>query len=256
MYLIWRVIMTGVCILLFGLGSVLSSLTVFPVIRLCTRDPALRRRRARLWLRACLRALLTLIEWFWLAKITVTGKEILENTDRAIIVANHPTLIDVVILFSLIPAADCIVKASMWRNPFTRGSVEASGYIRNDGAAAAVVETCVQRLSGPCRLVVFPEGTRSPPGKLAPLSRSAARIALRSQAPLIPVSIHAYPPMLTNTTRWYKLPSTRSIYHLRVGEPLWPRGGDESLKPEATASRELTAALRMHFEESLFNGRV
>ena len=256
MYLVWRVVMTGFCMLLFGMGGLLNAALIFPLFRLFAPSVAARERWSRYWLHLCLRVLLTLIELFWLAKFHVIGRERLDAVDRAIIVANHPTLIDVVILFSMLPTADCIVKAAMWDNPATWASVRAAGYIRNDGQPAEVIETCVARLSKPCKLVVFPEGTRSPPGGLAPLSRGAARIAIRSQIPLIPVTIHADPPMLTNATRWYKLPRKRSVYHLRVGMPIHPPAPASATEHEAALSRELTDSMRKHFEESVFHGRV
>ena len=81
-----------------------------------------------------------------------------------LILANHPTLIDIVFLMAFVPQADCIVKAGLWRNPFTRATVRATGYIRNDDDGLRVVDDCVASLRDGGNLIIFPEGTRTTAG--------------------------------------------------------------------------------------------
>ena len=60
----------------------------------------------------------------------VEGAERLREPGR-LIVANHPTLLDVVLLVSQMPEVDCIVKRGLWRNPFLRWPVSWAGYLPN-----------------------------------------------------------------------------------------------------------------------------
>ena len=52
-----------------------------------------------------------------------------------LILANHPSLIDVVFLLAFMPGAGCVVKAGLWRNPLTRGAVTLAEFIPNDSTA-------------------------------------------------------------------------------------------------------------------------
>ena len=59
---------------------------------------------------------------------------------RALIVANHPSLLDYVILAAELPVCDCIVKRALWHNVFLGGVVRAADYIqRGSGTAVATV---------------------------------------------------------------------------------------------------------------------
>ena len=89
----------------------------------------------------------------------IEGGERLQR-DGLLVLANHPTLIDVVCLISLLPNADCVVKRAVARNPFMRGPVRAAGYISNDDGAG-LVDDCVAAVHAGGTLVIFPEGTRS-----------------------------------------------------------------------------------------------
>ena len=85
-------------------------------------------------------------------------------TESLFICASHPTLIDVVILHSLIENANCIVKAALRESFALSSPVRAANYIAND-SGSELIEACAASLARGDTLVVFPEGTRSVPGK-------------------------------------------------------------------------------------------
>jgi len=53
------------------------------------------------------------------------------NRPGQLIIANHPTLVDIVFLISRVKQANCIVKQKLWHNPFMRGPILNAGYISN-----------------------------------------------------------------------------------------------------------------------------
>ncbi|WP_369678325.1 lysophospholipid acyltransferase family protein, partial [Enterococcus faecium] len=89
----------------------------------------------------------------------------IKNAKGQLIIANHPSLIDVVVLISIVRNADCVVKADLWKNPFLKGVVKATGYINNDADPEYFLNQCQQSFARGNNLIVFPEGTRSVPGK-------------------------------------------------------------------------------------------
>jgi 1-acyl-sn-glycerol-3-phosphate acyltransferase len=122
-----RVLGTGLGFVPVGIGGVL----IFPVLNLMVREPKRRRTIARdlvqLTFRCIVRSMCTLGVFQYETK----GLERLERRGQ-LILANHPTLIDIVFLLAFVQQADCIVKARLWRNLFTRATVRAAGYIANN----------------------------------------------------------------------------------------------------------------------------
>jgi 1-acyl-sn-glycerol-3-phosphate acyltransferase len=190
------------------------------------------------------------MERFDLMEVRGVGLERLSQGGPHLVVANHPTLADVVNLLAHLPQADCIVNVSRARNPFLRGAVAAAGYIRNDGGSQ-VVEESVRRLRAGRTVLVFPEGTRSPRGGLQPFQRGAAHVALRANCDLLPVVIDCQPPTLMKGQAWYEVPERTFRVTLRVEEPISPKPYADSGRSAPIAARQLTAELREWFAKSM-----
>src|SRR2546427_400226 len=136
----WRVFGTGLSFAAFSLGGLLLGVLVMPVL-LLMRDPVARRRRARRVVQAAFASHVRLMCRLGVMTLQIEGRERLQR-DGLLVLANHPTLIDVVCLISLLPNADCVVKRAVACNPFMRGPVRAAGYISNDDGAG-LVDDCV-----------------------------------------------------------------------------------------------------------------
>jgi 1-acyl-sn-glycerol-3-phosphate acyltransferase len=112
------------------------------------------------------------------------------------VIANHPSLIDVVVLIAFIRDANCVVKQSLWDNPCMRGPIRAAGYISNSGSMD-MLEEAAGALEQGQTLIVFPEGTRTTPGQAPEFHRGAAAIAVRGASVVTPVVISVTPTTLT-----------------------------------------------------------
>lgn len=178
------------------------------------------------------------------------GRERLGRPGQMII-ANHPTLIDVVFLLAFTPAAGCVVKQGLWRNPLTRGAVTLVEFIPND-QTASMIEGASQALQEPQTLIFFPEGTRTRPNEPMVFHRGAANIALRAAAMLTPVYIRCQPTTLTKAEPWYRIPARRPHFSLAVGEDLDLSPYRNT--PLPLASRALNDALHRHFQQVLTVG--
>lgn len=114
----WRRVMTGLCFVLFGAGGLLLSLVWFNLLLLVQRDRARRRRLARRSIAASFRAFLTVARAVGVLDYRIDNLEALRQDRGCLVVANHPTLIDYVLIASVMPETDCLVKSALLRNPF------------------------------------------------------------------------------------------------------------------------------------------
>ena len=205
-----RILATGGSFATFGFGAVFLSFTWFPLLRLRHwRDDKAARRAIQRSLSAAMRGFFGLMRGLGLLEWRVQGLERLD-TPGALVIANHPTLIDVVFLIGFMPEVDCIVKAALFKNPFLRWPVAWAGYIPNDDTAPAeLVARCAQSLAAGRSLIIFPEGTRSVPGKPLVMRRGAAQIALAGRCPIVPVTIACEPLSLSKGNPWWKVPPRR-----------------------------------------------
>jgi 1-acyl-sn-glycerol-3-phosphate acyltransferase len=233
---------------LFGALALGLTCVVLPIDR-WLRPPGAELRAQRALHRTA-RFFLRIVERLAILRIDVYGAERLRAGIPRVVVANHPTLFDVILLCSILPQMDCVVNPSWARNFFLRGLVASAGYVRSD-AARAVVRECVWRLAEGRSLLVFPEGTRSPRGGLGDFHRGAAHIALVGEASLVPVLIQCDPPIQSKGQKWYDLAARPVRVTIRVRDEIPSRPLVESGMGPARASRELTRELRESFAKGL-----
>ena len=245
----WRIVATGSAFAFFGVGGIALTVFAFPILRRLPGGSLERERRVQRLLHRCFRAFMAYMHLVGLSEIHVRGVERLLDSGPHLLVANHPTLLDVVVMGSLIPQLNCVVKPATWSNPFMRGAVAAAGYIPND-SGAQLVDRCIERIEQGDSLLIFPEGTRSPKGGLGSFQRGAAHTALRSGQPLLPVWIRCDPPTLMRGQKWFDVPLRRMRFSIEVGEPIAPpilAAGE----PRGVAARRMTAELRDFFSKRL-----
>lgn len=244
----WRLAATGMCFAVFGMGGLLLSTLVFPMLMLLPKKN--RDLRARWIIHKSFGLFMRLMQAVGVMRFEVIGADRLRSCANLLVLANHPTLIDVVALVSLMPTASCVVKRALWDNPFLGGVVRAADYISNS-EPEKLIDDCAADLAAGNALIIFPEGTRSQPGRPLHFLRGAAYIALRSGRPIQPVLIDCKPTTLTKRERWYQIPQRR--FHLRVAalDPVdttrWVRHEDQP----AIAARKLSFGLEEYFNQEL-----
>ncbi len=250
---LWRALGTGFCFLAYATLSFAFSLTLLPLMLLWPGDAAARERRVRLFASWSFRALLGCIQLLGLGRVEIEGREWLAQAEGKLVVATHPMYLDVVVLLAVMPFADCVIKSAMMRNPFYRRFAKAAGYISN-GDSAALVEACVGSLKRGRTLVLFPEGTRSVPGRPLCFRRGAAQVAVRSGCQILPVMIHCTPPALLKHSRWWQVPERAWTLTVRFCPPqdLAVLGCPADL-PYGVAARRLTRGLEDFFKQQLAN---
>ncbi|MDM5151223.1 lysophospholipid acyltransferase family protein [Aeromonas salmonicida] len=235
----WRLIGTALGFALFGVGGLLLTLFWFPLLALCLHGER-RRTLAQLSIRHSFRLFLGVLRGWGVLDYRVSGMPV--DLRCALVVANHPSLLDYVMLAAEMPVCDCIVKQSLWRNPFVGGVVRAADYIPNV-EAERLLPLCMARIQAGGLLLIFPEGTRTTPGEPIKLQRGAAQLAVRSQVPLQPVRIHCNTRFLTKQDKWFKIPENKPTFTIEFLPQVAPDEVVATGQSSALAARQLTRFL-------------
>jgi 1-acyl-sn-glycerol-3-phosphate acyltransferase len=240
----WRVFGTGLSFVTVGMGGVF----VFPVLNIVIRSRERRSIIARHVIRFTFRYIVGLMRVMGVFRYEISGLERLER-HGLLILANHPTLIDIVFLMAFVKRADCIVKSKLWRNPFTHATIRAAAYVCNDDHGAELIEDCVAAVRRGGNLIIFPEGTRTPANGSISLKRGAANIAVRAPCNVTPVLIRCAPPMLAKGEKWWRLPSCPSHFSIEVQEDISIRPFIAESCSNVLAARRLTDHLQDYFSQ-------
>jgi len=209
----------------FGLGAILIS----PLMLLLRRP-----ERGQPLVRAAWRFVTGL---FVLTRMIRVDRGNLRPVRGSIIVANHPSLIDVVLLTVLVPRTLYVAKHALLSNPFLAAIVRATAL--PDGAD--LLGRAPRYLREGWNVLVFPEGTRSPKGGgLQPLHRGAAQLALRAGAPLVGVRIDVTRRLLGKGQPPWDVGDRPVTYAFRMGGIACAQAENESLHAAAV---RVTAAL-------------
>jgi len=244
----WRLVMTGFCFALFGIGGLLLSVVWFNLLLLLVWNPVRRRRLARRSIAASFRAFLTVAKTLGVLDYRIEGSDVLRQEKGCLVVANHPTLIDYVLLASVMPETDCLVKSALLKNPFVSGVIRAADYLINS-QADALLPACQQRLDQGDTILIFPEGTRTRPGEKMTLQRGAANIAVRCGSDLRVVTIHCSEHLLDKQSKWYDVPPAKPLFTVEVRERIAiDPFNDANLQEPALAARQLNRHLLLQLQ--------
>jgi 1-acyl-sn-glycerol-3-phosphate acyltransferase len=245
---VWRILATGFCFLVFTSGSLCLSCGFLPILCLVTRDQDVLRRRTRFFVQKFFRFMTWLIEHAGCMRLKVEGAEKLRDAGGVLVLANHPTLIDVVVLMGLIPQANCVIKSALFRKLALGRTLRSAGYVENR-EPERLVEDCRRTMEAGQSLIIFPEGTRTTPGRPMVFQRGPAHLLLASRKPILPVIIRCRPDALLKGQPWYHVPERRFELDLKVLEPMPPEAWEGEVSGEARpmAVRKLTRQLELFF---------
>ena len=245
---VWRWFATAFSFFIFGVGGVLIPLVVVPTLYLLSGDQLLREQRGQKFIHHSFGLFIGMMRFLGVLSYKVSDVERLKNAK--LILANHPSLLDVVFLISLVPNANCVVKAGLIRNPFMRGPIKAAGYIINDGDADDVIVAAADAFDKGHALIIFPEGTRTTPSQLIQLKRGAANVSIRTGVDITPVLITCVPTTLTKNDRWYEIPDKAMDFQIKIKENIAVKPYLDDLN-YSKGARALTQDLTKYFNNKV-----
>jgi len=244
----WRLFATVLAFAIFGAGGVVLGPLVLPVQRLLPGNAARRRTRARRTVQLGMRTFVAVMRGLGLLTYELEGFARL-GREGQLIIANHPSLIDVVFLLAFVRDANCVVKSALWRNPVTRAGATAAAYVSNAPTERMVMDA-VEALRSGQSVIIFPEGTRTTPGRPMQFHRGAAAIAMTGARAITPVFIRCMPTTLSKNEPWYRIPPRRVRISLQAGPDIDLEPFRES-GPAPLASRALNEHLLSVFSAEL-----
>ncbi|MBC8087899.1 MAG: 1-acyl-sn-glycerol-3-phosphate acyltransferase [Phycisphaerae bacterium] len=241
----WRTFATGLSFFIFGAAGLALGAIFFPMMSLTIRDRTRRARRSRETLAWTFRRFIGIMHGLGLLDYELRGFEKLKRKGL-LVVANHPSLIDTVFLLGFAGNSTCVVDDGLYRNSFTAGPLQASGYIRND-AGMNVLTECIEALDAGTNVLIFPEGTRTPPNGVIRMRRGVANIAVRAERNVTPVTIQCFPRTLMKGQKWWQIPERPPHFSLEVGDDIAVQSFNRDDDSPAMAVRRLTAYLEHYF---------
>jgi 1-acyl-sn-glycerol-3-phosphate acyltransferase len=150
------------------------------------------RRRVALHLYSCAWAsFYVVMNPVW--RLRVEGRARLPWRGAAVLVANHLSLLDILVLYGLFRPFKWVAKAELFRIPIVGWNMWLNDYVplwRGDRASTLrMMDRCRAHLARGTPVLLFPEGTRSRDGRLQAFKDGAFRLALDAGCPVIPIAV-------------------------------------------------------------------
>jgi 1-acyl-sn-glycerol-3-phosphate acyltransferase len=180
-------------------------------VRLFDVDP--RRLRTGRWFRKLGRAMARVNPW----RIHVSGRENVNANQVYVVVSNHQSMADIPVISHLKLDTKWLGKAEVWRLPLLNWMLRWAGDVpidrnsRREGAKAML--QCARYLRQRISVVFFPEGTRSPDGRVLPFNEGPFHLAIREQVPILPLVVEGSGAALPRNSFFFG--STQDI-HLQI----------------------------------------
>jgi 1-acyl-sn-glycerol-3-phosphate acyltransferase len=179
------------------------------------------------------------------SRVTMKGLEHLDSRKSYIVVSNHQSFFDIFSLLGHLPLQfRWIAKAELFRIPLLGWAMTRTGYIpiERDSPKKAYrsMLQAAEKVREGVSILIFPEGTRSPDGLLQPFKKGVFLIALKSQAPILPVAIRGTRNIMRKND-WRAYPGHVEI---RIFPPIETAGF--STAKEAELSEQVRNTLQQH----------
>ena len=190
-----RALITLLEMIIFAIGGLFIGLIIIPLSAIRFKDLEHKRFCANI-VHKSWKFFNNLLCKFGSIKIETNGD--FSNINGKVIVANHPSLLDIVLLIGLIPNCLCLAKKELLKNPIMHNIVKYL-YIINDVDLDEFQNETKEALENGFNIVIFPTGTRTLPDEELKIHKGSAQIAINANVDIIPITIKAdYPLLIKN----------------------------------------------------------
>lgn len=142
-------------------------------------------------------------------RLEVYGRENIPTGAPVVFASNHQSQFDIPALYLALPLQfRFVVKQELFKIPLFGQAMRRAGYVPIDrsGGKKAIksLRDAVRRIQSGTSVVVFPEGTRSPDGRLLPFKSGALLVASHSGVPIVPIGIWGTYKVLPKGSLWVR----------------------------------------------------
>jgi len=202
--------LVGLSFIIFWGGALVISWTYVPLFKALNRHDQQKRWRVNQRIIRYLFGLFCLqLRSLRLINIDPKRYETSQDDSAFVLLANHPTLIDVIVLLATYKNVCCVVKESVYKGILVGPLLQEAGYICGGQAqttrVSEILAEGIERLNQGMRVLIFPEGTRSPTGDLHKFQRSGFEMAARAEVPIHITHIYCEPHVLRKGKPWYDM---------------------------------------------------
>jgi len=210
--------------MLIGLGALAAICLIWLPFAMLL-NPLLPRRigqpLGRAVISAGFRGYLRFLELACASRFDLADLDRLRDAGPLIIAANHPSLLDAVMIVSRLPNAVCVMKASLLDNILFGAAARLAGYIRNDAPLEMILNARGELERG-AQVVIFPEGTRTTRFPIDRCQPAAGLIAQRAKVPVQTLLIEFSTPYLGKTWPLFRPPVLPLTCRIRLGRRFSP----------------------------------
>lgn len=177
--------------MIWAIGTTLTILLFFAMLFVIALHPFDRSRRAAhaqcfWWARS-----LVALNPYW--GIAVSGLENIDKKRTYVLVANHQSLADIIIVYLTGIQFKWVAKESLFKVPFVGWCLSLARHIKLErgdfGSIKKVYRAAAQWLRSGMSVLFFPEGTRSNTGEMKDFQNGAFKLAIKEHVPILPISI-------------------------------------------------------------------
>ncbi len=176
-----------------------------------------------------------------LMDLRAEGLNTLRGRCNLILAANHPSLLDAVIVSAHLENIFCLMKASLVHNVALCGQSKLAGYVNNK-SGAGLIKACESRMQEGSMLLVFPEGTRTRE-ELGRFKMGFALLSATCGAPIQTLVIRYSQPFLGKGWPFFQAPRFPIVCTVELGEVFKPH--------EERDGRELGLRVEDYFRRML-----
>lgn len=180
------------------------------------------------------RTYLRMLQWFCAVRIDLQDLAPLRQEHALILIANHPSLLDAVLLLAYFSNGSCVMKSSLLRNPLYGVGARMAGYVSNEEPKRMIEDSC-RALHQGAHFVIFPEGGRSRDTPISPFSNACLLLSKMSQTPVQAIFLDFSTPYLGKNWGLFTPPVLPLTIRARLGRRIEP---SQAAMPGALAELE------------------
>ncbi|HTH94580.1 MAG TPA: lysophospholipid acyltransferase family protein [Rhodocyclaceae bacterium] len=199
-------------------------------------------RLGRFAIRTGFRAYVAMLGACCACRFDLDDLDTLRADEPLVLAANHPSLLDAVLIISRVPDVACVMKATLMDNPLFGAAARLARYIRNN-APLSMILCARQELQSGAKVLIFPESSRTSNFPMDACAPTLGLISARADVPVQTLCIEFSSPYLGKAWPLFRRPALPLHCRIRLGKRF----------PPPTDLHAFAVELETYFREELMS---